>query len=73
MISETSKKKQDIEAAIKFYLKGIAFEPCYFENFFDLAKLISSMGEVELSNIIVIFARTVQQIQQIQQICGREG
>jgi hypothetical protein len=60
MISETSKNKQDFEAAIKYYLKGMAFEPSYFENFFDLAKLVSSMGEVELSNIIVIFTRAVQ-------------
>jgi hypothetical protein len=37
----------------------MAFEPSYFENFFDLAKLVSSMGEVELSNIIVIFTRAV--------------
>ena len=59
MISETSKNKQDFEAAIKFYLKGMAFEPSYIENFLDLAKLISNIGEVELSNIIVIFARAV--------------
>jgi len=37
MIGETSKGKSDFEAAIKFYLKGIAYEPSYVENFMDLA------------------------------------
>jgi hypothetical protein len=39
MIAETNKRKQDIEGAIKFYLKGMAYEPSYLENFIDLAHL----------------------------------
>jgi hypothetical protein len=41
MIAETSKRKNDIEGAIKFYLKGMAYEPSYLENFLDLAHLSS--------------------------------
>jgi hypothetical protein len=67
MIGETSKRKQDLGEAIKFYLKGIVFEPSYTENFLDLAQLVSSVGEIELSNILVIFAKTIQQIKTLQQ------
>ena len=41
MIGETSKKKHDHDAAIKFFLKGIIYEPSYIPNFIDLAKLCS--------------------------------
>lgn len=62
MIGETNKLKQDLGEAIKYYLKGIVFEPSYTENFLDLAQLVSSVGEIELSNIFVIFAKTITQI-----------
>ena len=72
MIGETSKNKQDFGEAIKYYLKGIVFEPSDIENFLDLAKLMSDLHEVELSNIFVIFAKMIQQIQTIHQMSGNE-
>ena len=60
MIGETNKNKQDFEAAIKYYLKGITCEPGNNENFIDLAKLCSQLGEMELSNIVLIFGKAVQ-------------
>ena len=59
MIGETNKNKQDFEAAIKFYLKGISYEPGNIENFIDLAKICSQLGEMELSNIVLIFGKAV--------------
>ena len=59
MIGETSKNKQDFEAAIKFYLKGISYEPGSNENFVDLALICSQLGETELSNIVLIFGKAV--------------
>ena len=60
MIGETSKIKQDLDEAIKYYLKGIVFEPSYVDNFLDFAQLISGLGEIELSNLFVIFAKAIQ-------------
>jgi hypothetical protein len=37
MIGETSKNKQDINEALRYYLRGINYEPSYIENFLDLA------------------------------------
>ena len=59
MIGETSKSKQDFGEAIKYYLKGIVFEPSYIENFMDLAQLVSGIGEGEVSNLFVIFAKAI--------------
>ena len=66
MIGETNKNKQDFEAAIKYYLKGITCEPGNNENFIDLAKLCSQLGEMELSNIVLIFGKAVQQIKLLE-------
>ena len=66
MIGETNKNKQDFEAAIKYYLKGITYEPGNNENFIDLAKLCSQLGEMELSNIVLIFGKAVQQIKLLE-------
>ena len=59
MIGETNKNKQDHETAIKYYLKGIAYEPSSNENFIDLALVCSQLGETELSNIVLIFGKAV--------------
>jgi hypothetical protein len=37
MIAETSKELVGVEIAIKYYLKGIAFEPLFLDNLIDLA------------------------------------
>jgi hypothetical protein len=37
MIGEINKKKNDYEAAIKYFLRGISSEPTYLENYVDLA------------------------------------
>lgn len=60
MIGETSKNKQDFDEAIKYYLKGIVFEPSYIENFLDLAQLVRNVGEYELSRIFEFCARIIQ-------------
>mgnify|MGYP003482190946 CR=1 FL=1 len=39
MIGEISKKKNDYEAAIKFYLRGVSSDPSYVDNYLDLAEL----------------------------------
>lgn len=59
MIAETSKRKQDVEGAIKFYLKGMAYEPSYLENFLDLAYL-SQASEPQLCNLILILVKIIQ-------------
>ena len=61
MIAETSKRKNDIEGAIKFYLKGMAYEPSYLENFLDLAHL-SQVNEPQLCNILLILVKIIQQV-----------
>jgi len=63
MIAETSKRKNDIEGAIKFYLKGMAYEPSYLENFLDLAHLSSQDNEQQLCNLILILVKIIQQVQ----------
>lgn len=60
MIGETNKNKEDISEATKYYMRGIVFDPSYIENFLDLAQMISNHGEIELSNILVIIARTIE-------------
>ena len=37
MIAETSKEIATIDIAIKYYLKGIAFEPLFLDNIIDLS------------------------------------
>ena len=39
MIAETSKEIATIDVAIKYYLKGIAFEPLFLDNIIDLSNL----------------------------------
>lgn len=42
MLGETSKELGTSENTIKFYLKGIAYEPNFIENFIDFAQLCFS-------------------------------
>jgi hypothetical protein len=39
MIAETSKEIATIDVAIKYYLKGIAFEPLFLDNIIDLSNI----------------------------------
>ena len=45
MIGEISKKKNDYEASIKFYLRGISQETSYVDNYLDLAELCELLNE----------------------------
>lgn len=46
MIGEISKKKNDYEAAIKFYLKGISQDPTYIDNYMDITELCELLDEI---------------------------
>ena len=59
MIGEINKKKNDYEAAIKFYLKGISLEPSYIENYVDLADISELLNEIEISKVFFIFAKVI--------------
>lgn len=39
MIAETSKEISTLDVAIKYYLKGIAFEPQFLDNIIDLSTI----------------------------------
>lgn len=68
MIAETCKSKNDKEQAFKYYLKGIESEPTFNENYVDLSMVCRDFGEVEISNVIIIFGKAVQQIKQMGRI-----
>lgn len=59
MIGEISKKKKDMEAAIKFYLRGISQEPTFMENYMDLAELCETLNEGEISTIFYKFSKII--------------
>ncbi len=59
MIGEINKKKNDYEAAIKFYLRGISQEPSYIDNYVDLADISELLNETEISKIFFIFAKVI--------------
>ena len=60
MIGETCKCKNDVEQAMKYYLKGIESEPSFNENFVDLSMLCREVNEIEISNVLIIFGKAVQ-------------
>eukprot|EP00347_Sterkiella_histriomuscorum_P022730 403337377 len=62
MIGEINKKKNDYEAAIKFYLRGISQEPSYLDNYVDLADISELLNEIEISRLFFIFAKIIAQI-----------
>ena len=59
MIAETCKCKNDKEQAFKYYLKGLESEPTFSENFVDLSVLCRDMGELSVSNIVIIFGKAM--------------
>lgn len=64
MIGEINKKKNDYEASIMFYLRGISQEPSYIDNYVDLADICELLNETEISKIFFIFAKVIAQINQ---------
>ena len=68
MIAETCKSKDDKEQAFKYYLKGIESEPTFNENYVDLSMVCRDFGEIEISNVIIIFGKAVQQIKHMGKI-----
>lgn len=48
MLGELNKKKNDYEAAIKFYLRGLSQEPSYLDNYVDLADICEMLSEKEM-------------------------
>lgn len=62
MIGEINKKKNDYEAAIKFYLRGISQEPSYIDNYIDLADICELLNEFQLNKIFFIFAKIISQL-----------
>jgi len=59
MIGEINKKKNDYEAAIKFYLRGITQEPSYIDNYVDLADISELLNEAEIGKIFFSFAKVI--------------
>lgn len=63
MLGEISKRKNDCEGAIKYYLRGLKHEPLGFnDNYLDLADISEIMNENEIHCIIMNFAKLVTQI-----------
>lgn len=62
MIAEINKKKNDYEAAIKFYLRGISQEPSYLDNYIDLADISELLNELEISRLFYLLAKIIAQI-----------
>ncbi len=62
MIGEINKKKNDYEAAIKFYLRGISQEPSYIDNYIDLSDICELLNEFQLNKIFYIFAKIISQL-----------
>ena len=72
MIGETCKSKDDFDQAFKYYLKGIESEPTFNENYVDLSMLCRDIGEIEISNVIIIFGKAIQQVKQMDKILDSE-
>ena len=60
MIGEINKRKNDYEASIKYYLRGISQEPAFIDNYLDLAELCEQINEPQISQIYYIFANILQ-------------
>lgn len=60
MIAETSKEISTIDVAIKYYLKGIAFEPLFLDNIIDLSNICFQQGEKSLGNLLVLLTKILQ-------------
>lgn len=60
MIAETSKEIATIDVAIKYYLKGIAFEPLFLDNIIDLSNLCYQQDESALGNLLMLLAKILQ-------------
>jgi hypothetical protein len=61
MIAETSKELVGVEIAIKYYLKGIAFEPLFLDNLIDLAAVCFQGGEQGLGGLLMLLAKILQE------------
>ena len=72
MIGETCRSKDDFDQAFKYYLKGIESEPTFNENYVGLSVLCRDMGEIEISNVIIIFGKAIQQVKQMDKILNQE-
>ena len=59
MIGEINKKKNDYEAAIKYYLRGISQEPSYIDNYIDLSDICELLNEMQLNRIFFLFAKVI--------------
>ena len=57
MIAETSKEIATIDVVIKYYLKGIAFEPMFLDNIIDLSNICLQQNEKSLSKLLVFLAK----------------
>jgi hypothetical protein len=62
MIGEINKKKNDYEASIKFYLKGISLDPSYIDNYVDLSDICELLNEFAISRVFFLFAKLIAQL-----------
>ena len=63
MLGEISKRNDDLEEAIKYYLKGISSDPIgYYDNYTDLAEICEILDLPSLSLIIQRISQILSQI-----------
>ena len=60
MVAETSKELDSVDNAIKFYLKGIAYEPVFLDNLIDFAQVCFGQGESSFGNMALLFAKILE-------------
>lgn len=60
MLGEISKRKNDFEAAINYFLKGLDNDSLgYIDNYIDLAEVCEILNESELNTIIISFSKLI--------------
>lgn len=63
MLGEISKRRNDLEAAVGYFLKGLCAEPLgHLDNYQDLAAICELLHEQELCIIVLTFVKVLTQV-----------